>query len=124
MIKKEEVDNDITKLDEEPIAETLIHCFNDSHSIKYLETTIIKFVLSEGIRALAIFQDTYLEEMNFPTLFFGSLHPTDIVDNLSYQKFSKWELMHQGNDFATHITDIFFKAIKTINLKNLKISIV
>ena len=64
-----QVDDSSYDLDEEPISESLIHWFNDPHSIKYLNTTIIDIVPSEGFKPLGIFQDVYLEEMNFPTLF-------------------------------------------------------
>ena len=108
------MDDATSNTDEDPIDESLIHWFNDSHSIKDLKTIVIEIVPSEGIKPLGIFQDTYSEEMNFPTLFFGHPRPTDISNRLSYKKIAKWELMHQDNDFATHITDIFFKAIKII----------
>ena len=50
--------------------------------------------------------------MNFPTLFYGSARPKHMKIKFSYQKIAKWELMHEDNNFATHITNIFFKAIK------------
>ena len=51
--------------DEEPEAKPLIHWFNESHSINYLHSTIVEIALIEGFKPLGIFQDTYLEEMNF-----------------------------------------------------------
>jgi hypothetical protein len=108
------LDETLVESDEEPITESLIHWFNDPHSIKDLDTTIIEIAPSEGFRPLGIFQDTYSEEMNFPTLFYGSARPEHMKDKFSYQKIAKWELLHRDNDFATHITNIFFKAIKII----------
>jgi hypothetical protein len=38
---------------------------------------------SEGFRLLGLFQDTYFEKYNFPTIFFGHLRPPL---KCSYQK--------------------------------------
>ena len=47
-------------------------------------------------------------------LFYGYACASDITSTFSYQKISKWELMHQNYDFTTHIADIFFKVVKII----------
>lgn len=52
--------------------------------------------------------------MNFPTLFFCCGCPSNIVARFSYHKIDRWELQHKDHDFATHISNIFFKAIQTI----------
>ena len=88
------MDDATPNTDEDLIVESLIHWSNDSQLIKDLEITLIEITTFEGIKPHGIFQDTYSEEMNFPTLFFGHLHPTDISNKLSYQKIAKWELMH------------------------------
>ena len=55
--------------------------------------------------------------MSFPALFFGYDQLDDVFHHFSYHKIDQWELLHKDDDFATHITNLFFKAI-TINLYN------
>ena len=104
--------DDTYELDNEPIFISLIHLFNDTQLIKYLDTKIIKITPSKGIKHLGIFQDVNSQEMSFPTLFYGYAHPIDITTKFSFQKIVKWELMHQNNDFKTHILDTFSKVIR------------
>ena len=52
------MDDVICKHEKEPIIESLIHWFNESHSIKDLDTTIIEISPLEGFKPLGIFQDT------------------------------------------------------------------
>lgn len=104
----------IPKDEEEPEPKSLIHWFNESHSINDLGSIIVEIALAEGFNPLGIFQDTYSEEMNILTLFFGFSRAEEITKKITYQKNSKWELMYKDNDFSTHITNFFFKAIKII----------
>jgi hypothetical protein len=108
---KTDMDDTLSDLEDEPITKSLIHWFNDPHSIKDLDTTIIDIAPSKGFKPLSIFQDVYSEEMNFPTLFYGFPRPEEITKTFTYQKIAKWELMHKDRDFANHISNIFFKAI-------------
>lgn len=80
-IRDGEIDgDDIILEDENKIEpESLIHWFNESNTINDLASTIIEIALAEGFKPLGIFQDTYSEEMNFPTLFFGSPQPNEIT---------------------------------------------
>jgi hypothetical protein len=48
--------------------------------------------------------------MNFLTLFCGCGHPGDNVIHFFYQDITQWELLHNEDGFATHITNIFFKS--------------
>ena len=95
-------------------SETLVHGLSHSQLVDDLANKDIELAPSEGFRPLGIFQDRCFEEMNFPTLFFGYARPADILDNFSYQKIAQWELLHVDDDFATHITNIFFKAIRIV----------
>jgi hypothetical protein len=60
-------------------AETLMHGFTDSQCIRDLQDKIVKIAPTEGQRPLGIFNDKFIEEMNFPTLFYGYPRPTDIT---------------------------------------------
>ena len=64
---------------ERPI-ETLIHGFTDSQRIRDLQDKIFKIAPVEGKRPLGIFKGKFDEEMNFPTLFYGYPHPSDITE--------------------------------------------
>ena len=107
----ESLDSTDVDMDAEPISETIVHGFGQSHLIDDLDTSIIQIAPSEGFHPLGIFHDKFSEELNFPTLFYGYSQPTDVLDHFSYQNISQWELLHRSNDFSTHITNIFFKAI-------------
>jgi len=39
----------------------------------------IQITRSKGFGPLSIFQDKFLEKLNFPTLFYGYIRPKDIV---------------------------------------------
>ena len=79
-----------------------------------MENKVIEIAPFEGFSPLSVFQDHHLEEMHFPTLFFGFARSSDIVQRFSYLKITQWELLHKDDDFATHITNIFFKAMRII----------
>ena len=49
------IDDDNYELDDDPTAKSLIHWFNDTQSIKDLDTTIIQIAPLEGIKPLGIF---------------------------------------------------------------------
>jgi hypothetical protein len=95
--------------DSERPSETLVHGFIDSQCIHDLQDKIIEVTPAEGQCPLGIFMDKYVEEMNFPTLFYGNPCDDDIVKRFSYQKIVKWELLHASNDFSYHTTNLFFK---------------
>ena len=65
-----DMDDITSKHEQELITQSLIHWFNESHSIKDLDTTIIEIAPSKGFKPLGIFQDTYSKEMNFSTFFY------------------------------------------------------
>jgi hypothetical protein len=61
-------------------AETLIHGFTDSQRIHDLQDKIVEIAPAEGKRPLGIFKDKFVEEMNFPTLFYGDPCASDITE--------------------------------------------
>ena len=63
----------------ETLVETLVHGFIDSQRIRDLQDKIVEIALAEGKHPLGIFKDKCAEEMNFPTLFYGYPHPSDIT---------------------------------------------
>ena len=102
----DEIENEIEL---EPISETLIHGYGETHLIDDLANKIIVIAPSENFRPLGIFQDKYSEELNFLTLFFGCNRPNYIFNRFSYQKISQWDIEHESTDFETHNTNIFLK---------------
>jgi len=66
--------------------ETLVHEYIGSQCIHDLQDKLIELAPAKGKRPLAIFRDQYVEEMNFPTLFFGDPRDGDIVERFCYQK--------------------------------------
>ena len=100
--------------DVEPISETLVHGYGEAQLINDLDTQIIQIAPSEGFKPLGIFQDKFSEELNFPTLFYGFSRPDDVTNRFSYQQIANWELLHSSEDFSTHITNIFYKAVKVL----------
>ena len=58
----------------------LVHGFTDSQHIRDLQDKIVKIAPVEGQRPLGVFKDKFTEEMNFPTLFYGYPHPSDITE--------------------------------------------
>lgn len=79
-------DDETSKHDEEPINESLIHWFDESHTIKYFDITIIEIEQEKRFKPLCIFRIPFSEQMNFPTLFFGS-HPNEITKNILPKNF-------------------------------------
>jgi hypothetical protein len=63
---------------ERPV-ETLIHRLIDSQCIRDLQDKTVEIAPAEGKRPLGIFKDKVSKEMNFPTLFYGDPHPSDIT---------------------------------------------
>jgi hypothetical protein len=61
-------------------AETLVHGFTDSQCIRDLQDKIAKIAPAEGQRPLGIFKNKFVEEMNFPTLFYGDPCATNITE--------------------------------------------
>ena len=59
--------------------ETLVHGFTDSQCIRDLQDKILEIALVEGDHPLRIFKDKFVEEMNFPTLFYGDPCASDIT---------------------------------------------
>jgi hypothetical protein len=94
--------------------ETLIHGFTNSQHIRDLQDKIVEIAPTEGKHPLGIFKDKFVEEMNFPTLFYGDPRSSDITERFSYQKIVRWELLHSSNDFSCHITNLFFKTMNII----------
>jgi hypothetical protein len=86
-----------------------VHGFTDSQCIRDLQDKIVEIAPTEGQRPLGIFKDKFVEEMNFPTLFYGDPCATDIIKRFSYHKIVQWELLHSSGDFPCHITNLFFK---------------
>jgi hypothetical protein len=74
-----EFDTSDESKNERPI-ETLIHGFTNSQRIRDLQDKIIKIAPAEGKRPLGIFKEKFVEEMNFPTLFYGDPRPSDITE--------------------------------------------
>ena len=70
----------------ETLAETLVHGFTDSQCICDLQDKIVKIAPTEGKHPLGIFKEKFVEEMNFPTLFYGDPRPSDIMKRFSYHK--------------------------------------
>jgi hypothetical protein len=88
--------------DNETTAETLVHGFTDSQCIHDLQDKIVEIAPVEGQRPLGIFKDKSVEEMNFPTLFYGDPCGTDITERFSYHKIVRWELQHWCMDSLVH----------------------
>jgi hypothetical protein len=61
-------------------AKTLVHEFTDSQCIHDLQDKIVEIAPAEGQHPLGIFKDIFVEEMNFPTLFYGDPHATNITE--------------------------------------------
>jgi hypothetical protein len=69
----------MNKNNERP-TETLIHGFTESQCIRDLQDKIVELAPAEGQCPLGIFKDKFVEEMNFPTLFYGDPHDNDIME--------------------------------------------
>lgn len=92
----------------------MIHGFTESTSIQKMDDKVIEIAPAQDFYPIGIFKDTYAEEMNFPTLFFGNPRDEDIVKRFSYQKIAQWELTNSNRQFAYHTTNLFFKTIKVL----------
>lgn len=66
----------------------------------------------QGFLPLGLFQNTYIKEYNYPTLFFSHLRPHI---SSSYQKIAQVDLTNVNKKIAYHFIDMFFKTIKKIN---------
>jgi hypothetical protein len=65
----------------------------------------------QGFLPLGLFRNTYIEEYNYPTLFFSHLRPHI---SCSYQKIVELDLTNVNKKFAYHFFNIFFKTIKKL----------
>jgi hypothetical protein len=74
---------------------------------------VVTMALGQYFKPLKLFQDPHCEELNFPTLFFGQPRSNQGI-KMSYQMITQWELLHKNHNFATHILNLFFKAIKIL----------
>ena len=83
-----ESDRDSDSKNERPI-ETLIHGFTESQCIHDLQDKIVEITPTERQLSLGIFKAKYVEEMNFPTLFFGNPRDDDITKIFSYHKIAQ-----------------------------------
>jgi hypothetical protein len=98
----------------ETTAETLVHGFIDSQCIRDLQDKIVEIAPTEGQRPLGIFKDKFVEEMNFPTLFYGDPCGIDITERFNYHKIVRCEMLHSSGCFSCHITNLFFKTMRII----------
>lgn len=57
----------------------------------------------QGFLPLGLFRNTYIEEYNYPTLFFSHLRPHI---SCSYQKMTQVELSNVKRKIAYHITNV------------------
>jgi hypothetical protein len=64
----------------------------------------------QGFLTLGLFQNTHIEEYNYPTLFFNHLRPHI---SCSYQK-AQVDLTNVTKKIAYHFTNIFFKIMKNL----------
>ena len=60
--------------------DTLVHGLTNSQCIGDLQEKIVEIAPAEGKRPLGIFKDKFVEEMNFPTLFYGDPRSSDITE--------------------------------------------
>lgn len=70
---------------------------------------IVAIALRESFQPFGLFWDTYAEEYNHPTLFFGHWRPHI---SCSYKKITQAQLFSVNKKFAYHITNVFFKTRK------------
>ena len=61
-------------------AEILVHGFIDSQCSHDLQDKIVEIAPAEGQCPLGIFKEKFVEEMIFPTLFYGDPCGTDITE--------------------------------------------
>ncbi|XP_059070801.1 uncharacterized protein LOC131860407 [Cryptomeria japonica] len=101
-------------MEQEQPSETLIHGFTESRCIHQMQDKILEIAPAQDNCPIGIFQDKYAEEMNFPTLFFGSARDDDITKRFTYQKIAQWELLTSHRQFAYHTTNLFFKTVKVL----------
>ena len=40
--------------------------------------------------------------------------PDDVTKSFTYQKIARWEVLHKDRDFAYHITNLFYNAVRII----------
>jgi hypothetical protein len=67
-------------LETETPTETFLHGFIDSQCICDLQDKIVEIAHGERHHPLGVFKDKFVEEMNFPTLFYGDPRGTDITE--------------------------------------------
>ena len=108
-------EDEIDEISKVPATDTFIHNFLESQTFDDYnnnDNRILTIAPRQDYHPLGLFKDKYRRELNFPTLFFGNQHKSDIYEEFSYQQIAEWELLHMKHDFATHIPKLFFKVIK------------
>ena len=50
---------------------------------------------------IGIFENTFGEELNLPTLYYGHPQNENINENFSYHHITNYEILHKDHDFAT-----------------------
>jgi hypothetical protein len=88
----------------------MIHNFLHASKINDYENVIYSIAPSQNFHPLGYFKDNHLEELNFPTLFYGHPQSLTISKKLSYQQIAQWELLHKSTKFSINISNLFFKA--------------
>ena len=96
---------------EQVSTDTMIHNFLDSGIINDYNKMLV-VAPSEDYHPLGILKNKYSEELNFPTLFYGSPRHKIIYENFSCHAIAKWELLHKNLDFARNIQNIFLKQLR------------
>ncbi len=64
---------------------SMIHNFLHASKINDYENVIYSIAPSQNFHPLGYFKDNHLEELNFPTLFYGHPQSLTISKKLSYQ---------------------------------------
>jgi len=67
--------------------DSMIHNFLNAPKIMDCENTIYSITQSQNFHPLGLFKNKHLEELNFPTLFYGQ--PQQIFDFFLYQKITQ-----------------------------------
>jgi len=104
--------HDVDKV--EHISKTIFHGYAQSDLVHGLEKNVIQISHSKRFKPLWIFQYKLFEEQKFQTLLYVSSQPSDFLNHFYYQEITQWELLDDYNEFATHLTNIFFKSIQIL----------
>ncbi len=90
--------------------DSMTHNFLHASKINDYENIIYSIAPSQDFHPLGLFRDNHLEELNFPTLFYGHPQSLTISKKLSYQQITQWELLHKSTYFSINISNLFLKA--------------